>query len=175
MADIRVEGRTENKVPPKGSKNTEQPPHIPTINELRFDAVQGIWQVLGMGCIAMHQYADAGAISMHSPAISREIVELAETNEQIAKGVDSLLQVGPFAGLIVAGMPLVMQLLVNHKRIPVDKLSADTGVISPELLESQVKTDMARMQLRALREQREAEQELARERAEWEAMQNDAA
>lgn len=167
MVDIKVEG-PKMPVPPK--KNNER---VPTIQEKRFDAVQGIWQLAGLGCVMMRQYADAGAISMHSPAITKEVVELANNNEVIANAVDQLLQVGPYAGLVAAVMPLAAQLLVNHGRIPADKMPAESGIVDPKILEAQVKTEMMRMQLEALKAQREAELDLARMQAEFEEMEND--
>lgn len=171
MPDIKV----ETTIPPKRNNPTVNKNNDPatSIQEKRFDAIQGMWQLAGLGCVFMHQYSDAGAISLHSPAISKEIVELADTNDVIAKSVDQLLQVGPYAGLVAAVLPLAMQILVNHKRIPTDKIPADSGIVDPELLEAQVKTEMARMQIEALRAQREAELELARVRAEYEEMSND--
>lgn len=130
-----------------------------TLTEQREEAVNGIWQIVGLGCIIAGQYADAGAISMHSPPISHEVAELAEKNDQIAKGVDVLLQVGPYAALIGACMPLVMQLLVNHDVLPADKM-AGANVVKPEVLESQVKTQMARQAMAAMQAQKDAEEEL---------------
>lgn len=131
-----------------------------TIDEEREEAVNGIFQLVGFGCIMTGQYADAGAISMHTPPISHEVAELAKKNESIAKGVDVLLQAGPYAALIGACMPLVLQLLVNHDIIPAEKM-AGANVVKPEVLESQVKTQMARQAMEAMRQQQEAEAEMA--------------
>src|SRR5260370_23749011 len=74
----------------------------------RKDAVDGIFQLVGLGCIITGQFADAGAITMHSPPISEEMSELAEKNAKIANALDTLLEVGPYAGLVAAVMPLVL-------------------------------------------------------------------
>jgi len=173
MVDVKVQTGPSTIPPKKSSNSTPKGLAEPTIQQKRFDAIQGLWQIAGIGCVFMRQYSDAGAISMHSPAISKEIVQLADSNDQVAKSVDQLLQVGPYAGLVTAVLPLAMQILVNHKRIPVEKLPAESGIVDPEMLEAQVKTEMARMQLEVLKEQKEAEQELARARAEFEAMSDD--
>jgi hypothetical protein len=163
MVNIKVES------PKTTVKNTPTKPQ--DIREERRDAVDGIFQLIGLGFIVTGQYADAGAISMHSPPISQEVAELAEKDERIAKGVDTLLQVGPYAGLVAAVMPLVLQLLVNHNVFPADKM-ASANIVKPEVLESQVKTDMARKAMQALQMQKDAEEELAKMQAEYMASQN---
>src|SRR5215467_16068543 len=127
----------------------------------RREAVQGIFQLAGFGCIIMHQYADAGAIGMHSGPIVEELVSLSETNESVGKALDYLGQAGPYAGLIVAVMPLALQLAANHRLVKAEMIYA-AGVVPPQALESQVKADMARQASEALRAQQEAEAELAR-------------
>jgi hypothetical protein len=164
MADIKVE---TSKTPPKKESVTSHT----TIKEDRRDAVDGIFQLAGLGCIITGQYADAGAITMHSPPISEEVAELAEKNQKIAGALDTLLEVGPYAGLIAAVMPLVLQILVNHKIFPADKM-AGANIVKPEVLESQVKTQMARKAMEALQMQKDAEEELAKMQAEYMASQN---
>ena len=125
----------------------------------RREAAEGIFQLAGFGCIIMRQYADAGAIGMHSGPIVNELVTLSEKNEGIAKVLDYLTEAGPYAGLIVAIMPLALQIAANHKVIKAE-LTAGAGVVPPEALESQVRADMARQAAEALRAQQAAEAEL---------------
>lgn len=126
----------------------------------REEAANGIFQLAGFGCIILRQYADAGAINMHGANISREVAILADQNEGIARGLDYIMEAGPYAGLIVATMPLVLQLAANHGLIKAE-LVAGGGVVPPAALESQVKADMARQASEALKAQQEAETELA--------------
>lgn len=158
MADIKVEN--SRRTPPKIEKT-------PTVNalSLREEAANGFFQMAGLGCIMFGQYADAGAVSVHGPNISAVAAKMAETNELIAKGLDSLLTVGPYAELIAVTLPFVMQLLANHKVLPADKLSG-ANVVAPETLEAQVKTQMARQAMEAIKMQRAAEQEMAMMREE---------
>jgi hypothetical protein len=139
--------------------------------EQREEAVNGIWQIVGLGCIITGQYADAGAISMHAPPLSHEIADLASKNDSVAKGVDYLLQVGPYAGIIGAAMPLVMQILANHKVIPAEKM-AGANVVKPEILEAQVKTNMARQAMEVMQQQQQAEEELRQMQEDMMAHQN---
>jgi hypothetical protein len=162
MAEIYVETKANTKPTPPPKRDTPAAKvEVPqTIKEQRAEAVDGIFQLVGLGCIIVGQYADAGAISVHSPPISIEVAEMADKNEGVAKAVDSLLQIGPYAGLVAVVMPLVLQLLANHRIVSADKL-ANVNVVKPEILEAQVKTQMAKQAMEALQAQAFAEEELA--------------
>jgi hypothetical protein len=159
--EIKVE-KPGGKNPPK--KETPAIGEISTI-EKRAEATNGIFQIATFGCVLTGQFADAGAIDEHSPAISTEIANLAENNSYVAKLTDSFMQVGPFAALFAATMPLVLQLLVNHNVIPAEKL-ANANVVHPDVLEARVKTAMMRQAMEAMAQQRMAQEEMERMRAE---------
>jgi hypothetical protein len=125
----------------------------------REDAINGVLQLGHFGLILARQYADAGALSMHGPAISHEVAELANTNEKIAKTVDYFLEAGPYAGLVTALMPFALQIMVNHKMVKAEHV-AGGGVVTPEALEAQTKAAMLRQAQEAIRAQHEAEAEL---------------
>lgn len=108
-------------------------------------------------------YADAAAIGMHGPPISAEIVNLADQNERIAKAVDYLLEAGPYAGLVTAVLPLVLQLLANHNRIPADKVP---GVLPPEALAAKMQAEVSERAMREYREAQDAQRRLEALRAE---------
>jgi hypothetical protein len=105
-------------------------------------------------------YADAGAFSQHGPAVATEVAALAEQNEKIASWVDYLSEAGPYMGLAVATLPLVMQLLANHGRLDIDKLPADSGIVDPKILERKVKVDMKVARDKIIREIEEAERKI---------------
>lgn len=144
-----------------------------TLDEKREDAVNGIFQLAQLGCIITGQYADAGAITMHGPPIAHEVAELAKENDQIAKVTDWLLQTGPYAALVGACLPLIMQVMVNHNVVPADKM-ANANVVKPEVLESQIKTQMAQRAMAAMLAQKQAEDELRQMEEEFKASQNGA-
>jgi hypothetical protein len=98
-------------------------------------------------------YADAAAIGIHAPNIGGEVVNLADQNETIAKGVDFLLEAGPYAGLIAATLPLVVQILANHRKVPADKIP---GVLPPEALEAKMRAEIAKEAARVTREAQDA-------------------
>lgn len=131
----------------------------------RQAAVDGIFQLAGFGCILTGQYADAGAIGKHGPPISLELAKIAEGNETVAKAIDWLNNTGPYAGLIIAALPLTLQILANHGTIKAEGLGA-AGVVSPEALAAQAKAQVVKQQAEALAMQRAAEAELAQMQAE---------
>lgn len=128
----------------------------------REEALNGLGQLSQGALIAFRQYADAGAMGMHWPRIAREVASLAGTQEIIAKIIDPLLQAGPYAALITAVMPLVIQVMVNHGKATPGAM----GSVSKDALESQIKTSLAQMELAALRERQAAEKDAADLKAE---------
>lgn len=140
--------------------------------ELRQDALNGVMQVGQLACIAFGQFADAGAIGMHGPQLSSEILALAENNSKIASKVDLLIEVGPYAGIVAAAIPFLAQLFVNHG-VAKAELFANAGVVPPETLAQHMKTEMMRKAVQAQREQMEARRLLEEEMREMqEQMQN---
>lgn len=127
--------------------------------QAREEAANGIGQILSFGCMATGQMADAGAIGLHWPNIAHEAAQVAETDEKIAKALDYLLEVGPYGNLIVVTLPFVAQILVNHKILKAEQM-AGANVVHPDSLEAQAKAHMARQAMQAIRQQRQAEEEL---------------
>jgi hypothetical protein len=128
----------------------------------RKEAVASLGQFAQIPLMITKQYADVGAVQLHWPKVSEEIAKLASTNDQVAKIVDPLMQVGPYAGLIAAVMPFVMQLAANHGRVT----PGAAGTVSPVTLSSQVEASIAENELQALTIQRDAEQKAAAVRRE---------
>jgi hypothetical protein len=153
--------------PPKRSGARATPAPRKTIIDTRTEAVAGIFQLAGFGCVVTGNYADAAAIGIHSPAISTEVVKLGAQNESVGKAIDYLNEVGPYAGLISAVMPLVLQLLANHKRLDATKVP---GLSEPSVLEAKVKADMAAVAAQEMREAREAQKRYQQELASMEEM-----
>lgn len=150
---------------------TKEPTEPKTIQELRTEAVNGVLQIAQFGCIAFGDFADAGAIGYHGPPLADEVVKLAENNAKVAAKVDLLIQFGPYAGIIAAGIPFLAQILVNHKIFRPESM-ANAGVVSPEVLESQMKTKMMEQAMDAYRKQREAEEKLMEMQEEMSASTN---
>jgi hypothetical protein len=118
------------------------------------------------------QVADAGACAQHGENISNEVAALAETNEPIAKAVDFITGVGPYAALIAAVLPFGLQILLNHGRIPNAPILAQFGVVPPQLMQQRAALEaeaqqaammqqFAEQQEAAQRKQREAQERMA--------------
>lgn len=166
MADIKVEA--PKQLPPKQESKKAAPPTEKTLSQQglkREEAILGGFQVGALLAVTFGQFADSGAISMHAENVSHQTALMAEDNEAFAAGIDSFLKVGPYAGLIGAALPMVLQLLVNHNLIP-SKFIPGGQVVPPDILEAQVKTDLIKMQMEAMKAQQDAEDELNRMREE---------
>lgn len=137
----------------------------------REEAANGVGQILAFGCMVAGQLADAGAVSLHWPNLAHEAAAIAETDKKMAKGLDYLLEVGPYGNLIVIALPFVGQLLANHKVVRAEAL-AGMGVVHPDALEADVKAQMARQAMAAIQQQKAAEEELRRMQAEMMAATN---
>src|SRR5580700_8256470 len=85
----------------------------PRVTKEREEAVAQLGMFAQVPLIATKQLADAATIGIHWPKISHEVAVLAETQESIANVIDPLMKVGPYAALIAAALPMLMQLAVN--------------------------------------------------------------
>ena len=130
-----------------------------TKDELRQEALDGVLQLTQFGCLAFGNYADAGAIGVFGPPMANEVVKLAKDNSKVASKVDLLIEVGPYAGLVAAAIPFLAQLLVNHKVFKAEQFG-NAGVMEPEMLETQMKTQVLHRAAQARREQMEAQEQL---------------
>ena len=111
----------------------------------REEAITGLFDLAGFGCMILRQFPDAMAINDNKQPIAHELAAIAATNDRFASSIDSLTAVGPYAALLTACLPLVLQLAANHNLVPAAKL-APFGVKSPALLEKQMEADLARKQ-----------------------------
>lgn len=138
-----------------------------TVRQDREDAVNGVFQLAGMVCMAFGKWADAGAINTYGPGVTTETVKLADKYESVGKSIDALAQVSPFAGLIAAVTPLVIQLAANHKMISPAQAGA-MGATNPDALAQQMQIQAQRQAIQvqmALQREKEA---MAAEMAEFE-------
>jgi hypothetical protein len=141
--------------------------NVPTIerdktkDELRQEALSGVLQLGQFGCLAFGNFADAGAIGVFGPPMVDETVKLAKDNSKVAHWVDLFVEVGPYAGLVAATIPFLAQLMVNHKMFKAEQFG-NAGVMEPEMLETQMKTQVLHRAAEARRAQMEAQERLQR-------------
>lgn len=148
-----------SSAPPRTTRSRAATAPRKTVNDTRTEAVNGLFQLASFGCVMTGNYADAATIGMHAEPINREIVTLGAQNEQVGKAIDYLNQVGPYAALISATMPMVLQLFANHGRLDASKVP---GLSSPQVLEAKVKAQMAAQAAAEMRQAQQAQQEYDR-------------
>lgn len=132
---------------------------VKTIEEERLEAVNGFFQLGQWACLCFGDLADAGAIGVHGPNISSEVMHLVEKNNKIAKKLDLLIEIGPYTGIIAAALPFVAQILVNHKIVKAERF-ANAGVVHPEALEAQMRAQLQMQQMMAMQRQQQMEEQL---------------
>lgn len=144
---------------PRKSAVSSQPAITQT--EARQQGLLGLGQIAGAICVMRGWYADAGAIGLHWPNVSRETANLAAQNESIGKAIDYLNNAGPYAGILTAALPLALQILANHDRIDADKITG-LDVMPPAALEAKVKANMERQRAEVMKEAEDAKREAER-------------
>lgn len=125
--------------PPRRTQGRAPAAPRKTVADSRSESVNGLFQLASFGCVMVGQYADAATIAEHGPNVSREIVTLGQQNEKIGQWIDYLNQAGPYAGLITAVLPMVLQLAANHKRIDHTRVP---GLTDPRVLETKIQTQL---------------------------------
>jgi hypothetical protein len=132
----------------------------------REEGLEGLGQIATAACIMTQNYADAGALDMHFAPLAHEIAVLAEDNEKVANIVDRITAIGPYAALLSAAMPLVIQILINHDRIKPEAAGMLGGkVMSKEALAAKVSADVDKKKAEYLKVAQEAQEEAARAQA----------
>jgi hypothetical protein len=92
---------------------------------------------------------------MHWPGISSELAGLAESQPAIANVIDPLIKVGPYTGLVMAVLPFLVQIGVNHGRLAAGAM----GTVPGNSLSAQVEASLAQAELEALSAQLNAEKQ----------------
>lgn len=130
----------------------------------RTEAVAGLFNIAMMPAMLTGQLADVAAYNDHGPKIAAEAARIGEMHDRFGEVIDRLEVVGPYAGLVMAAAPLVLQLLLNHGRLPDTYASAfaGLGVVAPKLLEAKTLRMMAEQQAAAEAEAADIAAEYAR-------------
>lgn len=61
---------------------------------------------------------DAVAVMDHAPNLAEAVQVTADNDPKFAAAMDRILSAGPYAALISATVPMVMQILHNHGKVP---------------------------------------------------------
>jgi hypothetical protein len=99
----------------------------PRAKKYGTDYTEGIAGILGLPAMVLGVVgaqtnnvalvADGVVIGHYAPGIASAVNELAQDRPEIAAALDKILKVGPYGALIGAMMPMVTQLMANHKLI----------------------------------------------------------
>lgn len=162
--------------PRTGTRSTAKAPVTveQTLAQKRQEGLMGLAQLSQAICVMVGQYADAATIGKYSPPLTQEVAELADTYDVIAAPIDMLIKMGPFGGLLAAGLPFALQILANHGRLDATRLSAQ-GVVPPAVLEAQMTAEVMRMQAEMLAAQKKAMAEAQQAKDELATMMSQAA
>ena len=164
------------KAPPVRKQGPRQsrakaPASKPAVNTRanREEGLTGLFQLAAAGCVMSRNYADAGAIATHGKKIAAEAALLGDKfPDTFGKYLDFTKEVGPFAGLIMAVIPLGMQIMVNHKRIAPAPALAQFGVTSREAMEMAGESQQLAMEASYMRQHAEMLEEARQAKAEYE-------
>ena len=91
--------------------------------------IEGIGQMAAFG-LSFKSPADAAAVMIHTPPIAQAMADLANEKPEVAAILDRLLAAGPYAALLTAVTPLILQVLCNHGKMPAGLM----GTVPPEQL-----------------------------------------
>lgn len=121
--------RTARSVPasPRGSKKPEPVD--------RKGGVDGLLQITaGVLMVLPATQPDAAALGMHGENLGAAIVATADADERFGRALDKLLRTGPYTALVMAAVPLAVQIAANHKLVPAGFM----GTEDPAKLRQQV-------------------------------------
>lgn len=121
-------GRTPDGKPrpkPAGAANRRPPPRTRMQDPAKDyrEQIAGLLQLpAGVLAVAGMQNplfaADSRAVTIYTPGIAEALNDLALERPEVAAALERVLAVGPYGVLIAAVSPLVLQILVNHNRVP---------------------------------------------------------
>lgn len=116
--------RNETKAPPV---KTYKPSPVPKGKTDYREGITGISQLVSFG-LSFSNPADAQAVLTHTPAIAQALHDLAMAKPEFARILDKLMSAGPYGALITAVFPLIVQILINHDKLP-DAVGAALGLV----------------------------------------------
>jgi hypothetical protein len=129
-------------------------------HDKRKEGVEGLGQAVALVMLVRKQFADAQAVGMHAPAIAEEMASIADVNDTWGKWLDYFSMSGPYAGLVRATLPLMLQIMANHGTIPAEA-GAALGVVSPKTLELAGKVEQEKVEAALLLSIQESQRETA--------------
>lgn len=132
--------------PPKKA-TAERKAEKPRVQAARKDFREPLTDLtrLAWGVLAISAPADAGALQLHGPGMVEAWNALAQENAQVARGIEWLTTGSAYGAVVMATVPMVLQVLANHGRLDHQRLGA-LGVQHPGDLAELTAQDVAEMQ-----------------------------
>lgn len=130
-------GRFQNgkprKTPPKGPSAPKASREYKS--KTKTDYRPGIMGLAQMGAFVASFFSplDAVAVTDHAPNIANAVQVTADNDPKFAAAMDRILAAGPYAALISATVPMVMQILHNHDKVPGEVVKATGGRTKAEV------------------------------------------
>ncbi len=144
---------TSTPPPARKTPAAAKPAVEPQLTKDRRETLTGFGMMAQVPLIGFRLFADAATVGVHVPRIAKELAVLAETQEQVAAFIDPLIKVGPYTGLVTAVLPFLLQVGVNHGRVPAGTI----GTVPATTLAAQMEMALAQAELEALQAQHDAE------------------
>jgi hypothetical protein len=79
---------------------------------------------------------DAVAVTDHAPNIAEAVQVTADNDPKFAAAMDRILATGPYAALLSATVPMFMQILHNHDKVPGEIVKSVGGRTKDEVISS---------------------------------------
>lgn len=145
------DGKPRRKPGPRGPRNRgtsrssspKPPPRVAGSSRTRppsssgpdyGEAIRGVLQAVAFPlAMTPATLPDAAAIAAYGPGLADALAALARERPEVAAVLDKLLAVGPYGALFAAAVPLLGQLAVNHRLLPVE-VGRLVGAQDPEAL-----------------------------------------
>lgn len=93
----------------------------------------GITQMLAFGA-SFFSPLDGVAIQDHAPKLADAVQVTADNDPKFAGAMDRILSAGPYAALLSATIPLVVQILHNHDKVPGEIVKGMGGRTKDEVI-----------------------------------------
>jgi len=153
--------------PKKSATSRPTPSRTPSSDDVRqerTEAVAGVLQLVSGVLSTLGQYADAATFEMHGGTLATEVAALADKSESLARRLDNLGTIAPYAGLATVCFSIGAQLATNHKMIPLNAGMA-FGAVPPDVLDGEMRVKLTRQAMAMQDAQKQRERELRDELA----------
>lgn len=139
--------RRKAAAPRKAAPPRKTGPRSPRKTPDYTQGIAGLFQVVAFP-LTFVAPADAAAVTHHAPGIAAALNSVAQERPEVAAVLDRVLAGGPYAALLAATLPLVIQLGHNHGLIP-EAAAVSMGAAPKTTILSQLREQAESMQAAA--------------------------